>query len=191
MFEFLDKSRDIQIAFRNLDEESPATTQLLHIYQDVHPGDEPALDLDVPTCRNSPEHTSAQPDPDQCSSRETLRARQGVKRAAERGNLAFFEQRLKYEKAMRATECSLEERKIALAEQRLALERDQLDQRRREWEGQQRMLDEDRQLRCEELGRLQKQHEIEIQERRAEREASLATQKALLEIIHKLSQNKK
>lgn len=92
---------------------------------------------------------------------------------------------------MRVTECSIEERKIVFAEQCLTLEKDQLEQRRRDWEGQQRMLDEDRQLWIAELHKLQTQHELEVQERRAEREASLATQRALLEVIHKLSQNKK
>ncbi|KAH7960476.1 hypothetical protein HPB49_020147 [Dermacentor silvarum] len=38
-----------------------------------------------------------------------------AKRAAESGNLAFFEKRLQYEKSIRVTECSIEERKIVLA----------------------------------------------------------------------------
>ncbi|XP_065284781.1 uncharacterized protein [Dermacentor albipictus] len=55
-----------------------------------------------------------------------------VKRAAEVGNLAFFERRPHYEKSMRAMECSIEEQKIALAEQRLSLEVNQLESRRRQ-----------------------------------------------------------
>ncbi|KAH7948829.1 hypothetical protein HPB49_002693 [Dermacentor silvarum] len=171
----------------NPDTETAASAQFMHMYEDVQTGDEAAFDIDVPTRNNSPGHVTAQPDPEPCSARGTLR---GAKRAAEGGNLVFFEKRLQYEKSIRVAECTIEERKIVLADQRLGLDRDQLEQRRREWEGQQRMLDEDKQLQIAELHRLQKQHELEVQEHRAEREASLATQRALLEVLVHFSRMK-
>lgn len=60
----------------NVDEETPASTQLMQIYEDVHPGDEAAFNIDVPTGSNSPQHLSAQPDPEQCNARGTLWGRQ-------------------------------------------------------------------------------------------------------------------
>lgn len=89
---------------------------------------------------------------------------------------------------MKVTECSIEERKIVFAEQCLTLKKDQLEQRRQEWEGQQRMLDKDQQLRIAELHRLQTQHELEVQGRTR---GIPCNPDALLEVIHKLSQNKK